>query len=50
MSLVQAKQQLEAKVQEVEKFHELTLGREKRVIELKEEVEQLKAEQAKVSK
>ena len=41
---------LEGKVRELERFHGITLGREKRVIELKDRVKQLEAELARLNK
>lgn len=40
--LEQTKKQLETKIGDLEKFHELTVGRELRMIELKKEIEKLK--------
>jgi len=39
-----ARQELEERIKELEKFHKLTVGRELRMVELKEEIERLKAE------
>jgi ammonium transporter, Amt family len=47
--LMKAKNTLESKVRELEGFHKITMGREKRVIELKDEVKHLKAELGKIN-
>jgi uncharacterized protein (DUF3084 family) len=39
-----ARQELELKIRDLERFQKVTMGRESRIIELKEEVRRLKAE------
>jgi ammonium transporter, Amt family len=47
--LMKSKKDLESKVRQLESFHNITLGREKRIIDLKNEVKRLTAELAKTS-
>ncbi|MDO8601302.1 MAG: HAMP domain-containing protein [bacterium] len=46
-TLEQTKAELEVKVQEMERFHKLTMGREEKILELKEEIKKLKEGNAK---
>jgi PAS domain S-box-containing protein len=49
-ALRKIRQDLERRVGELEVFHEITMGRESRIVELKNEMEKLKAELARYKK